>query len=264
MAVHIIIPARMGSVRLPNKSLADINGLPLVVRTYQQASKAKGIESIVIATDHKDIMSTANSHNAKAIMTSEHHKNGTERLSEVVCNNLEKYKDDDIIINVQGDEPFIPVKNIEQVSENLQFILNKDIYKPEVAVASLCSEIKDLSEIMNPNAVKVVFDNNNIALYFSRAPIPYARDFFPNKYPENNYKAYRHIGLYAYRCKFLRNYKALIENSKSGLNSVISDWESLEQLKVMSAGYRIHVDIAKEASLPGIDTEEELLKARKV
>lgn len=262
MAVHILIPARMGSTRLPNKALVDIKGLPLVIRTYQQASKAKNISSVVIATDHKDIISAANEHNAKAIMTSEHHKSGTERLSEVVCNDLENYKDDDIIINVQGDEPFIPVKNIEQVAENLQSVINKDIYKPEVAVATLCSEIKDLSEIKNPNAVKVVFDNNNLALYFSRAPVPYARDFFPNKYPDNSYKAYRHIGLYAYSCKFLRNYKDLIDNNALSTHSGISDWESLEQLKVMSSGYRIHVDIAKEVSLPGIDTEEDLLLAR--
>ena len=258
MAVHIIIPARMHSVRLPNKALADLNGLPLVICTYNQALKAKNISSVVIATDHNKILETANSHNAKAVMTSENHQSGTERLVEVVCNDLENYKDDDIIINVQGDEPFISINNIEQVARNLTSELNKNIYKPEIAVATLCSEINNLKEVLNPNAVKVVFDNNNLALYFSRAPIPYARDYFPDKYPDNNYKAYRHIGLYAYSCKFLRNYKNLILD----LKSEISDFESLEQLKIMSMGYRIHVDIAVDASLPGIDTEEDLRLAK--
>ena len=138
-------------------------------------------------------------------------------------------------------------------------------YNPEVVVATLCSKINELDEILDPNAVKVVFDQNKLALYFSRAPIPYARDFFPNDLPKNlsenkSYQAYRHIGLYAYKCKFLRDYAKLCESCDK--NYDIASWESLEQLKVMSLGFRIHVDINAKISPAGVDTEGDLERVR--
>ena len=261
MAIHIIIPSRLNSARLPKKALADINGAPLVVRVYQQASKANNIASVVIATDHQEIISACNDHNVKAVLTSDKHPSGTERLCEVVSNNKDLYKDDDVIINVQGDEPLIPIENIEQVAQNLQSQIDAKRYNPEVVVATLCTKINELDEILDPNAVKVVFDQNKLALYFSRAPIPYARDFFPNNLPKNlsenkSYQAYRHIGLYAYKCKFLRDYAKLCEGCDK--NYDIASWESLEQLKVMSLGYRIHVDINAKISPAGVDTEADL------
>ena len=261
MSVHVIFPARMASQRLPRKALADIHGMPMVIRPYQQVQKAKLVKSIVIATDHQDIVDAAKAHGANVVMTSVKHNSGTDRIAEVISGISGNYKDSDIIINVQGDEPLIPPVNIDQVASNLLSLSD------DIQIATLCTPVEDLPDILNPNYVKVVFDNNKLAMYFSRAPIPYAREFFPDKIPDG-YNAYRHIGLYAYRCGFFKGYAKLVNNLDKNLdmnsnintdiNSNPSAWESLEQLKFMQLGFRIHVDIAAEVGPPGIDTQSDL------
>ncbi|MGV6989430.1 3-deoxy-manno-octulosonate cytidylyltransferase [Testudinibacter sp. P80/BLE/0925] len=251
----VIIPARYASSRLPGKPLADIAGKPMIRHVWQQAQKS-GAERIIIATDHAEVAAVARSFGAEVCMTSEKHNSGTERLAEVVakCG----LAADEIIVNVQGDEPLIPPAIIRQVAENLA--------DNPVKMATLAVKIDDAEELFNPNVVKVLTDQNGFVLYFSRAVIPWDRDQFAalnkgeiSKAELNLAKSsyLRHIGLYAYRAGFIRQY---IEWQPTALEQI----ESLEQLRVLWYGEKIHLALANEVPAVGVDTFEDLEKVRQI
>ena len=242
-----VIPARYASTRLPGKPLLDIAGKPMVQHVYEKACSSKA-EKVIVATDDKRIVSAVKGFGGDVLLTSPDHESGTDRLQEV-ASRLE-LKDNAILVGVQGDEPLIPSDIINQVANNLANY-------PQASIATLKEEISSYEEVMNPNAVKVVCDKDDMALYFSRAPIPYSRDEFPSKELSRQVKYYRHIGLYAYRVKFLHNYAAW---SQCEIESV----EKLEQLRAMWHGAKIHVDLAKEKPFTGVDTQEDLEKVRQL
>ena len=242
MRTLIMIPARLNSSRLPGKLLLDLGGHPVLWHTVQQAKQCQ-VDRVVLVTDSEEIYTTAEGWGVERCMTGTHHENGTERLAEAV--DLLKCKDSDIIVNVQGDEPFIPPANIMRVAENLKQL-------SDVMVATLAEPFETIEVFLDPSRVKVVRNRRNEALYFSRAPIPWDRAKMPHALPEG---ALAHIGLYAYRVSFLRRYSSLAP-------SPLEQLESLEQLRVLWQGEKIHVDIAPQYAPPGIDTQEGLQKAR--
>lgn len=246
MKKRIIIPARYGSTRLPAKLLIEIAGKTILQHTYERALACE-FDSILIATDHKDIAKVCEKIGAPYCMTSSTHATGTDRSSEA----MEKagYNDEDIILNLQADEPLIPLANLLKATDNL--IQHKD-----ASVATLCEPIDEKPDVFNPNYVKVVFDCHQYALYFSRAPIPWAREDFPGDMPAESYY-FRHIGIYVYRGAFLRLYPTL---SSSPLETL----ERLEQLRVLYHGYKIHVDLAPEKNPPGVDTAASLQEVRRI
>lgn len=236
---HIIIPARYASTRLPGKALLDIKGKPLIQHVFETASKTKA-DNVVIATDSDEIKNVAESFGASVVMTSEDHQSGTDRIAEVV--NKLNLSNDEIIVNLQGDEYGLPFSLIEQVAANLY-------NNTQHQMSTLCECITTMEDYTNPNIVKVVFDNNNTALYFSRSPIPADRS---GGLPDN---VYRHIGLYAYRAGYLQKFTALppckLEQS-----------EALEQLRVLDDGGKIYIEVAVDEAGVGIDTTEDLERAR--
>jgi len=246
MSFTVIIPARYQSTRLPGKPLADIAGKPMIEWVYQQALQA-GAEKVIIATDDSRVEAAALAFGADVCMTSPLHESGTERLAEVV----EKMAipDDHIIVNVQGDEPLIPPEIITQVAENLA--------KSQAPMATLSVDITDEEEAFNPNAVKVVTDEQGYALYFSRATIPWDRDAFAGQDKHLPQPLQRHIGIYAYRAGFINTY---INWAPSTLEKI----ECLEQLRVLWYGEKIHVAVAKKAPAAGVDTPEDLAAVRKL
>ncbi|EGV06645.1 3-deoxy-D-manno-octulosonate cytidylyltransferase [Haemophilus pittmaniae HK 85] len=250
MSFTVIIPARFASSRLPGKPLADIGGKPMIQHVYEKALQS-GAKRVVIATDNAQVEAAAQAFAAEVCMTSEKHNSGTERLAEVV----EKLAlpDDEIIVNIQGDEPLIPPVIVHQVANNLA--------KFQVNMASLAVKIEDAEELFNPNAVKVVTDKNGYVLYFSRSVIPYDRDQFmalDNPAQAQLADVYlRHIGIYAYRAGFIKQYVAWAP-------SQLEQLEKLEQLRVLWHGERIHVELAKEVPAVGVDTAEDLAKVRAI
>ena len=247
MSFIAVIPARFASTRLPGKPLADIAGKPMVVRVAEQAAKS-GAQRVVIATDHAEVKRVAEQHGCHALMTRTDHAQGTDRIAEVV--DLLKLNDDALIVNVQGDEPLIDPALIRAVASVLD--ANAD-----AAMATAAHPIVDAAEFFNPNVVKVVCDANGFARYFSRAPIPYARDAFAQKKDAlpAHFPALRHIGIYAYRAGFLKRYASLPPAPAEQL-------ESLEQLRALHHGYRIAVTVWPGALAPGVDTPEDLEKVR--
>ena len=243
MQFKVVIPARYASTRLPGKPLLDIAGKPMVVRVAEQAQKS-GANDIVIATDFEKIVQTAKAHNIKAVMTRVNHVSGTDRIAEVV--QTLNWADDDIVVNVQGDEPLIDPKLIQQVAAHLA-------NSKDAVMATACHAIHDEASMINANIVKVVIDANGNALYFSRAPIPYPRD----EAYKQNIQAYRHIGIYAYRVGFLKQYTNLAVTELEKI-------ESLEQLRVLHHGYKIGVTITENAPASGVDTQEDLDYVRSV
>lgn len=243
---HIIIPARLKSTRLPNKMLADVAGKPMIQRVYEQVSKSK-FKSIFIATDSRQIKEVAENFGASVIMTNPDHQSGTDRIAQAVAEL--GLNDDDIVVNVQGDEPLIPIENIEQAAKLL-------IEKQDAVVATLCEKISNCEDIYNANNVKVVFDKNNYALYFSRASIPFERGFSEDKQIKDA-EFYRHIGIYVYRVGFLKDYAKLEV-------SPIEKYEALEQLRVLYNGYKIAIDQALKETPAGVDTQDDLDKIRKL
>ena len=244
MEFVVIIPARYASSRLPAKPLADIHGKPMVQHVYEKAL-ASGAKRVIVATDHLEIEAAVKRFDGEVLITREDHESGTERLAEVVTKlNL---PDDTIVVNVQGDEPLIPPQNIAQVAN----LLASD----SAPMATLSVAIEDIEEALNPNAVKVVADNHNNALYFSRATIPYDRNRFLGKDEISEIGNFyqRHIGIYAYRAGFIKEYITL---DVSPLEQI----ESLEQLRVLYHGKKIKVQTAIEAPQPGVDTPEDLAK----
>ncbi|MFT6926009.1 MAG: 3-deoxy-manno-octulosonate cytidylyltransferase (CMP-KDO synthetase) [Psychromonas sp.] len=246
MSFIVVIPSRYHSTRLPAKPLLDILGKTMIERVTQQALKS-GAKQVIVATDDQRIVD-ALKHIKKidVCMTSKEHQSGTDRLAEV-CQQF-NFADDEIIVNVQGDEPLIPPSVIKQVASNLQ-------QNSHASVATLSAPIDEVDDVFNVNAVKVVCDKNNMALYFSRATIPWDRDHFSleNQTDKslNCTALRRHIGIYAYRVSFLQEYATL---SVSPLELI----EKLEQLRVLWHGFKIHVEQAKEIPPPGIDTQDDL------
>ncbi|MFQ0992045.1 3-deoxy-manno-octulosonate cytidylyltransferase [Gilliamella apicola] len=249
MKFSVIIPARYASSRLPAKPLADIHGKPMIVRVMEQAQKSSA-HRVIIATDHQQVFDVVKAYNGEVIFTSDKHNSGTERLAEVI--NRYQFADDEIIVNVQGDEPLIPPVIIDQVAENLvQF---------RTGMATLAVPIDSAEEAFNPGAVKVVIDKDGYALYFSRATIPWERDRFAKstdllKQSSIGDFYLRHIGIYAYRAGFIRQY---INWAPSSLEQI----EMLEQLRVLWYGEKIHVAVAKQSPAIGVDTQEDLEKVR--
>lgn len=246
MSFIVVIPARYQSTRLPAKPLLDILGKTMIERVTKQALKS-GAKQVIVATDDQRIVDALK--NIKEIdvcMTSKDHQSGTDRLAEV-CQQF-NFADDEIIVNVQGDEPLIPPSVIKQVARNLQ-------QNSDASVATLSAPVEEVADVFNTNAVKVVCDKNNMALYFSRATIPWDRDdySFENQANKsvNSAALRRHIGIYAYRVSFLREYATL---SVSPLELI----EKLEQLRVLWHGFKIHVEQANEIPPPGIDTQDDL------
>ncbi|MGQ0286002.1 3-deoxy-manno-octulosonate cytidylyltransferase [Pasteurellaceae bacterium 22721_9_1] len=248
----VIIPARFSSTRLPGKPLADIAGKPMIQHVWEKA-KLSGANRVIVATDNEKVRDTVVAFGGEVCMTSPTHNSGTERLAEVV----EKLAipSDEIIVNIQGDEPLIPPVIVSQVAENLA--------KYQVNMASLSVKFESAEELFNPNAVKVITDKSGYVLYFSRAVIPWNRDKFANlnqlnlnELPlEDNY--FRHIGIYAYRAGFIRQY---VQWQPTALEQI----ESLEQLRVLWNGEKIHVELAKEVPAVGVDTPEDLEKVRSI
>lgn len=241
----VIIPARYDSTRLPGKTLLPIHGKPMIQHVYECAT-ASSANRIVIATDNDKVGLAAREFGAEVCMTSDQHRSGTERLAEVV----EKLgiDPDEIIVNLQGDEPLMPASLIDQVAATLE--------ESDAQMATACHEIEQAQEVLDPNVVKVVVDKGGYALYFSRASIPYPRDN-PGlqPYPANTF--YRHIGLYAYRAGFLATYT-------SWSPSPLEQHEMLEQLRVLWHGQKIAVCIAEEVPGPGIDTQADLETASRL
>jgi 3-deoxy-manno-octulosonate cytidylyltransferase (CMP-KDO synthetase) len=230
----VIIPARYAATRLPGKPLLDLMGKPLLQHTYEQALKSDAQE-VYIATDDSRIQAAAENFGAKVLMTSDCHVSGTDRLQEAAS--LIGLSASDVVVNVQGDEPLIPPEVINQVAANI-------VAKKNIGIATLCETIADEIEITDPNAVKVVFDKNGIALYFSRCTLPYNASVSARN-------CYRHIGLYAYRVEVLNQFikwpVAQLELS-----------EKLEQLRALYNGVKIHVEVSSQPIPPGVDTERDL------
>lgn len=246
MAFTVVIPARYQSTRLPGKPLADIGGKPMIQWVYEQALQS-GAEQVVIATDDARVEAAVHAFGGNVCMTSPHHESGTERLAEVV--KLMGIADHHIIVNVQGDEPLIPPSIIKQVANNLA--------NSSAPMATLAVEITDQAEVFNPNAVKVVTDQEGYALYFSRATIPWDRDNFAAGGQTVIQPLLRHIGIYAYRAGFINTYI-------NWQPSVLEKIECLEQLRVLWYGEKIHVAVAKEAPPAGVDTPEDLELVRAI
>jgi 3-deoxy-manno-octulosonate cytidylyltransferase (CMP-KDO synthetase) len=244
--MHVIIPARYASTRLPGKPLADVAGKPLIQRVYERAQES-GAASIVIATDDERIAAAARTFGAQVCMTRTGHCSGTDRLSEVI----EKLSigEREIVVNLQGDEPLMPPTLIRQVAQALES-------KPDTAMATACHAIRDRAEFLNPNVVKVVFDRDGHASYFSRAPIPWPRDAMAGE-ANGSIDAYRHIGLYGYRAGFVRRYAAWPA-------CALEQAEQLEQLRVLWHGERIAVCVAEEIPGPGVDTPDDLERVRRI
>ncbi|MEM5537896.1 3-deoxy-manno-octulosonate cytidylyltransferase [Neptuniibacter pectenicola] len=235
MKTVIVIPARYGSSRLPGKPLADIHGKPMIQNVYEKAVQVDDVDHVVVATDDQRVYQAVTDFGGKCIITSTKHESGTDRLVEV----MDSFPAD-IYINVQGDEPLIRPEDLNALVE----LMNDSA----VQVGTLCHAI-DAEEAENPNTVKVVFSNTSEALYFSRSPIPYARDCKAAKY-------FKHVGVYAYRREVLSQYSSLE-------NSMLESSEMLEQLRLMSSGIRLHV-AQVEPTGPGVDTAECLERVRAI
>ena len=250
MSFSIIIPARYASTRLPGKPLLEIAGKPMIQHVYERAAES-GAEQVIIATDDKRIQKAVEWFGGDVCMTSDKHRSGTERLAEVI--DKRKINENHIVINLQGDEPLLPPKCLQQVAKALE-------EDTDASVATLCTHVQSVDEIFDPHAVKVVLDHRQHALYFTRAPIPWDSEHFTDK-PEltNEQLAVyrRHIGLYAYRAGFVKKY---IELPQTDLEKI----ESLEQLRVMWHGFSIVVPLVDEIPGPGVDTEEDLKTIRKM
>jgi 3-deoxy-manno-octulosonate cytidylyltransferase (CMP-KDO synthetase) len=244
----VVIPARYASTRLPGKPLLDIGGKPMVVHVVEKAL-ASGASEVCVATDYQQVAEAVQAHGHTAVMTSPDHASGTDRIAEVA--KLLNWGDDEIVVNVQGDEPLISPLLIDEVAQHLHD-------HSQAAISTACHPIHDIQTMFSQNVVKVVQDRMGYALYFSRAPIPYARDAFldPNVFPKD-LPVFRHIGIYAYRASFLKVYQDLQP-------APIEQLEALEQLRALWHGYRISVAVTEHASGIGVDTEEDLQKVRKL
>ncbi len=242
----VVIPARYGSTRLPGKPLLDIAGQPMVVRVIERARQS-GAERVVVATDDARIQDAVRAFGAEAVMTRADHPSGTDRLAETIA--LLNLADDAIVVNVQGDEPLMPPALIRQVADAL-------VMHPTAVMATASHAITNREDFTNPNIVKVVTDHAGMALYFSRAAIPWPRDVMAGT-STAPIKAFRHIGIYAYRAGFVARYAQWPA-------CPLEQTESLEQLRVLWHGEKIAVVEAEEAPAAGVDTPEDLERVRKL
>ncbi len=247
LSFKVVIPARYASTRFPGKPLADICGKPMLQHVYECAISS-GAEQVVIATDDERIQIAAEKFGAKVCMTSTEHQSGTDRLAEVSL----KYKwdIDDIVVNLQGDEPLTPQEIIKQVALNLAD-------HPKAGIATLSTTIQSAEDVLDSNIVKVVADAEGYALYFSRAPIPWDREtamkIADGQFNDEHAQNYqRHLGIYAYRVSFLHSYTNMQP-------CTLEQTEKLEQLRALHSGVSIHVDQAVKLPGPGIDTPEDLI-----
>ena len=239
MRFQVIIPARYASTRFPGKALADIGGKPMVVHVCERAAKS-GAAAVHVATDDERIAAAVRAHGHQAIITRADHASGTDRLAEAA--RKLRLKDSSIVVNVQGDEPLIAPRLIAQVARILE-------RKPRASVSTACHAIHDAASLANPNVVKVVFDAEGYALYFSRAQIPHPR--------EPGATCYRHAGIYGYRVSFLKKYSRLKA-------SPLEKAEALEQLRVLWHGHRIAVAVSETEIPPGVDTPQDLEAVRRI
>jgi 3-deoxy-manno-octulosonate cytidylyltransferase (CMP-KDO synthetase) len=244
----VLIPARLASTRLPNKPLADIGGAPMVVRVAQRVMPvlgASGKVRVVVAGDSPEIITACQAHGIEAVLTRTDHPSGSDRLAEA-CQLL-GLGDDEIVVNVQGDEPLIDPSLVGAVAHLLT-------QRPEASMSTAAHAIDNFAEFTNPNVVKVVLDARGLALYFSRAPIPHGRDS-PGALPSP--PPLRHIGIYGYRVGFLRQFPILPQ-------APMEITEALEQLRAMWHGHRIAVHISAHAPGPGVDTPADLERVRRL
>jgi len=247
MGFSVLIPARLASTRLPGKPLADIGGLPMVVRVAQRAAEA-GADQVVVAGDDARIVQACEAHGVRALLTRSDHASGSDRLAEACT--LLGLDGAQVVVNVQGDEPLIDPALVRQCAELLQ-------QRQDCVMSTAAHPIDNLGDYLDPNIVKVVLDARGLALYFSRAPIPWRRDggnsgqaVLPQDPP-----ALRHVGLYAYRASFLRSFPALP-------SAAVERTEALEQLRALWHGQRIAVHVSAQAPGTGVDTPEDLERVR--
>ncbi len=246
MSFCVLIPARMASSRLPDKPLADIAGIPMVVRVAQRAKQSQATR-VVVAADDARIVAACQAHQIDVELTRTDHPSGSDRLAEA-CDLL-GLQDADVVVNVQGDEPLIDTASIDAAAQLLQT-------RNDCSMSTLAHAIDNVADLANPNVVKVVLDARNTALYFSRAPIAWWRDGFANGITALPHPApLRHVGLYGYRVGFLREFPRLSQ-------APIEITESLEQLRAMWHGHRIAVHVTHHSPGPGVDTPEDLARVR--
>ena len=240
MSFKVVIPSRLASVRLPDKPLQMLLGRPIVRHVYERAA-ASGADEVIVATESERVVAACRAFDAEVVLTSPAHRNGTERVAEVA--EQRGWRDDAIVVNLQGDEPLMPTALVDQVAAL--------IASTDTPIATLAWPLESVEEMRNPNVAKVVLDANGDALYFSRAPIPWNRDEPPTRDGATVTQALRHIGLYAYRAGALRQ---LVSAPPCELEEL----EKLEQLRALYLGLRIRVGIAR--SLPGqeVNTPEDL------
>ncbi|MGA8515935.1 MAG: 3-deoxy-manno-octulosonate cytidylyltransferase [Burkholderiaceae bacterium] len=241
-AFTVIIPARLASTRLPNKPLADIAGLPMIVRVAQRAALSKACQ-VIVACDSPKIMKVCAAHDVEAVLTKVKHPSGSDRLAEVCA--LLKLSKQDIVVNVQGDEPLIDPQLINAVADVLT-------NHPQASMGTAAHAIDNAADLTNPNVVKVVLDASGHALYFSRSLIPYNRDAHPHA-PQ----PLRHVGIYSYRAGFLKQFPTLPQ-------APIEVSEQLEQLRALWHGHRIAVHTTLHAPGIGVDTPEDLERVRRL
>jgi 3-deoxy-manno-octulosonate cytidylyltransferase (CMP-KDO synthetase) len=245
MPFKVVIPARYASVRLPGKPLLDIAGKPMIQHVHERAMES-GADEVVVATDNKQIADVCHEFGADVCLTSDQHRSGSDRIAEVVS--IRGWGVEEIIVNLQGDEPMMPPLLVKQVAEDMQ-------KHPAASITTLSTPITKRSTLFDPHVVKVVMDADGYALYFSRAPIPWHRDEFvdADRPLPNDTGFARHVGLYAYRAGYLAQFV-------SWKHAPIELAESLEQLRVLWHGGRIHVSQAREEPGHGVDTREDLMR----
>lgn len=243
---HVVIPARYSSSRLPGKPLLELAGKPMVVWVAGRA-KISGAKRVIVATDDVRISSVVNHYGYDVVMTNPNHVSGTDRIAEVAA--IEGWHDDVIVVNVQGDEPLIDTKLIVDVAATLSA-------SKHAVMATACHAITEKVDFTNPNVVKVVMDANGYAMYFSRATIPFPRDTY-NSFDAlvEGVPAYRHIGIYAYRVGFLKQYANLAP-------AAVEQCECLEQLRVLYHGFKIAINVSNDAPIAGVDTESDFERIR--
>lgn len=248
MSFTVVIPARYASTRLPAKPLADIGGKPMLQHVWERAGQSAAAR-VLIATDDARVRDVAQGFGAEVVMTRTDHISGTDRVHEVVAQL--GLADDAVVVGVQGDEPLIPPAVIDQVAANLAA-------STRAGIATLCEPIQEAATVFDPNAVKVVIARDGHALYFSRAPIPWARDEFANpELPPPAYRWWRHVGIYAYRAGFLKQFVVWPPGELEQL-------EKLEQLRAMENGVAIHVQEACTPIPAGVDTPADLARVREL